>query len=315
VVILIFYFAKCDAMCPGPEHTVEGGGQNAQPSRCTLPMFHPDMDTAKAPPGLGYVSTDGHHFECKNPILMQQSFHVIFVIDRSGSMGSTDRQPIPNSAGIDRIVRKANNRLGAVFSALYSFWIARQAAVDRNAPVGGESGGRRDAYSLIFFDHEPSTSTIENDFTSSPDQLLTAALDFGVQGGTDFTKALDKTQEIMTSHWSTERTPVVIFLSDGQDYVSDDAIYKMCRSASSQGRPISFHAVSFGPEYSSSSLRRMAQIALEVQNDRVNDPLHPAAANVSSSYTEALDTVRLAETFLGIAESMRKPRGFLIPSR
>jgi hypothetical protein len=60
----------------GPEHTVEGGGTNAQPSRCTLPMFHPDMDPGKAPPGLGYVSTDGHHFECKNPILMQQSFHV-----------------------------------------------------------------------------------------------------------------------------------------------------------------------------------------------------------------------------------------------
>jgi hypothetical protein len=41
-------------------------------------------------------------------------------------MGSTDRQPIPNSAGIDRIVPKENNRLGAIVSALYSFWITRQ---------------------------------------------------------------------------------------------------------------------------------------------------------------------------------------------
>jgi hypothetical protein len=117
-------------------------------------------------------------------------------------MDLRDRQPIPNSAGIDRIVRKANNRLGAVFSALYSFWIARQAAIYRNAPVGG---GRRDAYSLVFFNHEASTSTIENDFTSSPDELLTVALDFSMDGGTDFNKALDKTQELMTSHWSTER--------------------------------------------------------------------------------------------------------------
>ena len=60
----------------GPEHTVEWGGANAQPSRCTLLMFHPDMDTSKAPAGLGYVSNDGHHFACKNPILMQQAFHV-----------------------------------------------------------------------------------------------------------------------------------------------------------------------------------------------------------------------------------------------
>ena len=105
-------------------------------------------------------------------------------------MALRDRQPIPNSAGIDRIVCKVNNRLGAVFSALYGFWIARQAAIDRNLPAGG---GRRDAYSLIFFNHEPSKSSIENDFTSSPDELLTAALDFGTDGGTDFTKALDMT--------------------------------------------------------------------------------------------------------------------------
>jgi len=103
-------------------------------------------------------------------------------------------------------------------------------------------------------------------------------------------------------------------LSDGEDYVSDASMYKICRSAASQGRPLSFHAVSFGDESSASSLKRMAQIALEVQNDGANDPLLPAGANVPSSYTEALDTVRLAETFLGIAEALRKPRGFLFQS-
>ena len=122
-------------------------------------------------------------------------------------MALRDRQPIPNSAGIDRILRKANNRLGAVFSALYSFWLARQAAIDCNAPVGG---GRRDAYSLIFFNHEPSTSSIENDFTSSPDELLNAALDFGASGAKDFDRALNKSREIMTTHWSTERYRVFL---------------------------------------------------------------------------------------------------------
>jgi hypothetical protein len=116
-------------------------------------------------------------------------------------MSLEDRQPLPNSAGIDRIARTANDRLGSVFSALYSFWIARQAAVDRNAQVGG---GRRDAYSLIFFNQEPSTS-IENDLTSSPDELLDAALQYVAYGGTDFTSALESAQTVMTSHWSTER--------------------------------------------------------------------------------------------------------------
>jgi hypothetical protein len=112
-----------------------------------------------------------------------------------------DQQPRANSAGIDRITPTANNRLGSVFSALYSFWLARQAATDGNAKLGGE---RRDAYSLIFFNHEPSTS-IQNDFTSSPDELLTAALRYQADGGTDFTRALKTAQYIMNLHWSTER--------------------------------------------------------------------------------------------------------------
>lgn len=117
--------------------------------------------------------------------------------------------------------------------------------MDNNSPVGG--GGERDAYSLIFFNHEPSMS-IENDFTSSPDELLTAALKFGAVGRTDFTRALNRTWKLMASHWSTERyepfrnsvrcefldigdidrrTPVVIFLSDGEDYVNDAAVNKI----------------------------------------------------------------------------------------
>jgi hypothetical protein len=57
-------------------------------------------------------------------------------------------------------------------------------------------------------------------------------------------------------------------------------------------RPLSFHAVSFGQDSTSSSLRRMTEIALEVQENAPQDPLLPATANIPSSYTETLDTVR-----------------------
>jgi hypothetical protein len=75
----------------------------------------------------------------------------------------------------------------------------------------------------------------------------------------------------------------------------------------------------------------MAQLALEAQN---NTPRGrgPATTSIPSSFTVALDTVsnsnrliegnkerilkpsqvQLAQTFLGIAESLRKPRGSLI---
>ena len=59
----------------GPEHTAEVGGANVEPSYCTLSLFHAPIDAANAPAGRGYVSNDGHHFSCKNP-MNQQAFHV-----------------------------------------------------------------------------------------------------------------------------------------------------------------------------------------------------------------------------------------------
>jgi len=114
----------------------------------------------------------------------------------------------------------------------------------------------------------------------------------------------------MEANWSTERTPVVVFLSDGECTVADQTVQTLCRSAVSLGKPLSFHAVSFGPQ--NSTLRRMAQIALEIQTNAPRDPLLPSTAIIHSSYAEALDSVRLAETFLGLAESLRNPRGSLI---
>ncbi|TFY78519.1 hypothetical protein EWM64_g5492, partial [Hericium alpestre] len=114
-------FAKCDAMCPGPEHAATATAP-AQPSFCTLPMFHPPQNPNAAVAGMGYISNDGHQFSCRNPVVMQQAFHVIFVID-------SDRRPLPNAPATDRIACASNNRLGAVFSALYGFWSARHAAI------------------------------------------------------------------------------------------------------------------------------------------------------------------------------------------
>jgi hypothetical protein len=239
---------------------------------------------------------------------MQQAFHVIFVIDRSGSMNSCDRRPLPNFPASDLIRQHSDNSLGAVYSSLHSFWTARHSAITAGQQA---NSGRRDSYSVILF-HSNTTNSITNDFTSTPDQLLAAVLPFGAGGGTNFAAAFRAAQTVMETNWSSERTPVVIFLSDGIDSITDQRVQDLCRSAVQLGKPLSFHSVSFGQENTSASLRRMAQIALEVQNSAPRDPLAPAAATVLSSYAEALDTVRLAETFLGIAESLRKPRGSLL---
>jgi hypothetical protein len=59
----------------GPEHQPDAQG-HSQPSYCTLPMFHPPQARDRVPPGGGYVSDDGHHFGCRNPVVLQQAFHV-----------------------------------------------------------------------------------------------------------------------------------------------------------------------------------------------------------------------------------------------
>ncbi|EMD40863.1 hypothetical protein CERSUDRAFT_121499 [Gelatoporia subvermispora B] len=295
-------FGLCDSMCPGSEHTAAING-TIQPSFCTLPILHPRQTLDQAPPPGGYISQDGHAFRCRNPAVMQQAFHVIFAIDRSGSMAGNDRRPLRDRPNYNLIARRHDNRLGAVYHSLYAFWSARHTAVTAS---GSGPALRRDAYTVLLFDHAV-TSCLVHDFSSSPDQLLTTVMAYTAGGGTNFTAAIKVVQTLMERHWSAERSPVVIFLSDGECGITDEKVQNLCLRSTALGKPLSFHAVSFGPR--SSVLQRMAQVAADVQNRSPPDPAHPVPP---SSYAEALDSIHLAETFLGLAESLRKPRGSLM---
>ena len=39
-------------------------------------MFHQPRNVYERFEGLGYISNDGHIFECTNPVVLQQAFHV-----------------------------------------------------------------------------------------------------------------------------------------------------------------------------------------------------------------------------------------------
>ena len=63
----------------GQEHLAAAGGPGPGPgqqSYCTLSMFHRPRDLNAPVTSLGYTSNDGHLFECTNPAVMQQAFHV-----------------------------------------------------------------------------------------------------------------------------------------------------------------------------------------------------------------------------------------------
>jgi hypothetical protein len=126
----------------------------------------------------------------------------ILMVSRSGSMSSADRRPLRNVPSTDTVTRYNNNRLGAVYSSLHAFWLSRHAAL--NASGQQVAVVRRDAYSVILFDHEVITC-ISNDFARSPDELLNAVVQQQARGGTNYTQALISTQALMDQNWSNER--------------------------------------------------------------------------------------------------------------
>jgi hypothetical protein len=116
-------------------------------------------------------------------------------------MTSSDRRPLADAPAAALIRQHADNRLGAVYSALYSFWSARHSAVT----VGQQgAGARHDAYSIVLFSKQ-AKNVLVNDFTRTPIQLLDVVLAERPSFGTNFSEALGAARIIMEQHWSTER--------------------------------------------------------------------------------------------------------------
>ena len=112
-------------------------------------------------------------------------------------MTATDRRPLNDTPITARIAQQHNNRIGAVYSSLHAFWQARHA-------VTNNTTNRRDAYSVILFNHTPQ-SAVTNDFSNTPDQLLASVLPHRAGGGTNFDSALQLARATMGNNWSTER--------------------------------------------------------------------------------------------------------------
>lgn len=114
-----------------------------------------------------------------------------------------DRLPLGNTLVTDRINSVAPNRLGAVYSALHEFWVARNASATRAA---SESNTviTRDAYSVIMFHHLPAV-VIENDTARNPEELLEVLLQDSQTGGTDFDSALLAAEGLMSRQWTDDR--------------------------------------------------------------------------------------------------------------
>jgi len=139
-------------------------------------------------------------------------------------MNNDDKKPLENSPVYERIRARMDNRLGAVYSALYSFWSARQAAV----------GLKRDANTVIL--HAQGTQSVcENDSKRSPSELLDLLLPNGPKGGNCFDVALKAADAAISKWWDDARPPVIVFLSDGIGSFSDKVVRKLFQKTAQKG--------------------------------------------------------------------------------
>ncbi|GBB85151.1 hypothetical protein RclHR1_11700001 [Rhizophagus clarus] len=225
-------FTKCDYECPDEEHRKTGfTGDPPTKSFCKSKLFHAKLRPTKPKNDNGYISFDGHHFGCKNPYT---AYHIIFVLDRSFSMSDEDIKPNPNFPIYNDLTKKHNNRIGAVYQAVYIFMNTHKNCVKRTS---------LDNISLILFDQEIHTyyQIIQvivpfeyKDLTDLED-LLNLMLQHESYGGTSYNNAIQKAGSLIETYFDPTKVNVIIFLSDGECGTPTNQLHDICKRNKEKG--------------------------------------------------------------------------------
>ncbi|CAB5377259.1 unnamed protein product [Rhizophagus irregularis] len=206
-------FTKCDHQCPDKKH-------KSRSSFCELQLFHAPI--SKPPNDYGYVSSDGHYFNCEKP---NTPFHIIFVLDYSSSMTKQDIKPIQDFPIYNDLTKKHNNRIGAVYQAVYLFMNAR-----RNSTM-------TDNISLILFNHKTIVPFEYQDLTNLKD-LLNSMLQYEACGLINFDSAIQKAGVLIETHFDPTKVNVIIFLSDRECGTPTNQLNAICKQNKEKGSPL-----------------------------------------------------------------------------
>lgn len=198
-------FALCNHYCQSREHELQAGADvtalSASRSYCTELLFHEPVPYS-GESNVGYVSRDGHCFSCEHADT--KAHHVLFVIDRSSSMGCDDMKPT-----FQKVKTRHDNRLGCVYESVLGFLNIRLAA------------GCRDAVSFILFNHEAEVPVTNERLRGGLLNPLLQSETLRASGCTAYSVALLKAKSVLRSAEKATKqnglAPAVIFLSDGEN--------------------------------------------------------------------------------------------------
>ncbi|KAG9300637.1 hypothetical protein G9A89_023435 [Geosiphon pyriformis] len=318
-------FKKCDHECPDEKHKIDKATRKDYVrSFCTQNIFHAKLDHKKAlPENNGYISIDGHHFDCENPVKTIGDFHIIFVVDSSSSMIYDDCKPRCDSTETLRLLDSHKNRLGAVYEACYTFIEARKSS--RKNTTAGQSAIDRDTTSLVLFS-DTAKVAFENRSLSNSDELLEKMMQYRPLGDTSYKAGILKVADIINQHYDSKKTNVIVFLSDGEDHAPESELRNLCQREANRGSPLLLYTIKFTGVSDSlgkkikrwgdyvtgkgdsrdQSLLKMADIATEYL------PKGDSKDALKSQYVLAVNEIELIEHFTEVASSLRNHQPMLI---
>ncbi|CAG8664032.1 13826_t:CDS:2, partial [Racocetra fulgida] len=191
-------FEKCDHECIDEIHRKSIDGLSPEKSYCDLQLFH-DPIKALPPRKKGYLSNDGHVFLCQDPRVA--AFHIIFVLDRSGSMCCDDHPPTSDSLFGRSLQANFNNRFGAALQATDKFIKTRISSTQNQ---NKSTTIANDIVSIILFDGH-SEVLFENKSIFDTDFIQDKLIEKGIGGSTCFQKAIKKTEQVIDNNFDISR--------------------------------------------------------------------------------------------------------------
>ncbi|KAH9320477.1 hypothetical protein KI387_015116 [Taxus chinensis] len=259
-------FALCKHLCRSQEHNESDGSTSR--SYCTEKLWHaPVINSGSLASSSGYITKDGHVFSCQHS--KNIAHHVVFVIDKSGSMSDFDIRPT-----MSKFLPRHNCRLGCVYEAIVRFIVTRRRTTSD------------DSLSVTLFDNK---AVLALKMQEMKEDIVDNLLQYHASGGTSYSSGLQLAENVIMCGSKDlqveKKRPTVIFLSDGGNDDGKDPVHMVNRLKQMEPRVV-LHTIMFGRDPMAHILQRMA-----------------AAGN--GTFQHSLDEVQLQQSFENLASSLQ----------
>ncbi|CAB5390546.1 unnamed protein product [Rhizophagus irregularis] len=169
----------------------------------------------------------------KDPYSVQEQQE--FTKYRSDSMRAQDKKPISRYPIYNDLIKEHDNRIGAVYQAVYYFVETRINSVRTNH--NQMSLAMRDNISLILFNTKVIIPFENRDLTDLT-VLLDIMLKQNAYGGTSYDLAIQKAGSLIETHFDPTKVNIIIFLSDGECGAPMKQLRAICEQNKAKGSPL-----------------------------------------------------------------------------